>query len=379
MTPTAASSPPCGHRSLLGRLDRTGVWLTALALGTGAHALACVRAPHDSGDLSRQVVTALLANRDGWSGLNQPIAEWAPSLAGKISWGEVPYNYPPILLLFFQAVAWFSPTLFAAKLALTLVEAVNATLVARFCADWRAGVLYWCLPLSIWWVSREGASEPVQNCLLLLTLLAWKTHRVCAPAALVLAGQTKLMGVFLTPWLLWTSWRETRGPVRIKATLLVLLAVLPTALAALAYPVFTQVFHIAQWGAKFNVYHWRALFDPAWRWWLPFDFVACVQLATTVVLGWIVVQFVRRRAHPLPWLGAVLFLLAAKNGGVFQPWYFLAFIPLWLVAVAPDRRLVWLAVTQFCEPLSLWRMLVTPAGTGAAPHVFGLFETIALA
>jgi hypothetical protein len=349
-------------------------WLALLAIGTLAHLVACFQTPRDSGDLGRRVLTGVMFNAEGWAAAPRPVADWAPELATHVSWGEIPMNYPPVTCGFFQFVAWIHPSLFAAKLALTLLEALCAWLVARVTGDRRLGIAYWCLPLSIWWVSHEGVFEPLQNIFVLLALLAWRRRREMAPGALLLAVQGKLSALFLAPWIAWTSCRDRRAAL--AAAPWTVAALLPTALAMLAYPVLHQVVHTLGWGAKFNVYHWRALIDASYRWWLPMVFVVWVQAATAVALIWLGIQVARAPAHALPWLGAFLFLAAAKLLGVFQPWYFLAFIPLWLPAVPAPQRLGWLILTQFCEPLSVWQLLFGPSGSMSPHGGFGLFQRL---
>jgi hypothetical protein len=311
-------------------------------------------------------------NAEGWTAGSRPLTVWAPDLARQVSWGQIPMNYPPLTGGFFQAVAWIHPSLFAAKLALTALEALCAWLVARVTGDRRLGIGYWCLPLSIWWVSHEGAFEPLQNLFVLLALLAWQRRRELAPGALLLAVQVKVFALFLAPWVAWTSLRNRRSAL--AAAPWTVAALLPTALAMLAYPVLLQVVHTIGAGGRFNVYDWRALFDASYRWWLPVRFVVWVQAATAVALVWLGIEVVRAPAHALPWLGAFLFLAAAKFLTVFQPWYFLAFLPLWLPAVPAPRRFGWLILTQFCEPLSVWQLLFGPSGPMPPHGGLGLFQ-----
>jgi len=343
------------------------LWVTLAVIGTLAHLIACFETPRDSGDLGKRVLTAVMANAEGWHVLGRSVSDWAPALAQRVSWGEVPYNYPPLALAFFQVVAWLHPSLFAAKFALTLLEALNAVLIARFAKDRRAGIAYWCLPLSIWWVSHEGAMEPLQNLFVLLALLAWQQRRGFAPGALLLAVQVKLSAVFLAPWLFWTSPRPRKLTGWMKAGAFTAAALSPAIVASLCYPMAAQVGYIFHSTVKFNVYHWRAAFDASYHWWLPEIFVIWVQVASWATLLEIGRQMVRAPAPALLWTGAFLFLVAARFMTVFQPWYFLAFIPLWLPAVSARQRLAWFVLVQFCEPQSVWQLLFGPSGP-MSPH-----------
>jgi hypothetical protein len=131
----------------------------------------CTLLPRSTGDLARHILYSLYVARDGLAALGKPLIELSPLLSG-FAWSELPYNYPILARHFFSAVSAVSPTLFSAKLALTLVEAFNSALIYDTSKRTELALLYWASPASTWWVSGEGQFEPVQSLFVLLALYA---------------------------------------------------------------------------------------------------------------------------------------------------------------------------------------------------------------
>jgi hypothetical protein len=364
----AAHAPhPLNSNPLARIFDRFGDYCTGISLRSVlliAGAIACFRIalcilpPYYCGDLYRHLLTAIRANAIGQGSVALPLSEASPQYLQAAPWSDVAYNYPPLTLWFFRVIAFVSPTVLGAKVALTALEAINAWLVARITGSRAIGLLYWCLPLSIWWVSREGQVEPLQNIFLFLTLLALEQKRSSAPAFLLLAVQTKLVGIFLLPWVAVRS--RSSSILGWRSTLLWCgAALLPTILACWYYPTIRQVFSTLSWPVHYNLYHWNALFDPSFRWWVPPLIVAIIQLVFFALLvAYATTAWHGRKLDSFRWIAPALFLLSASISGVFQGWYWLSAIPLWL-AVAPRNQLAFgILAIQAVEPFSSLQLVL---------------------
>jgi hypothetical protein len=283
-----------------------------------------------TGDIIRNLFYGVLVDQIGFSVATRPLAfysdlQWVP-------WSTSPYIYPILSLAFFKLLAAW-PTIFFARLVLTLIEGVNTWLVYRFTRQRWLAALYWASPVSIWWVSREGQFEPLQN---LFALGALCLLGRCAPLAfllLTLAIQVKLTAVFLLPFFLITAWRMHQENF-FGCMLGMLGGCLPTLLALRAYPVLNTVAgNLAN--MVFTPYYWNP-FNGLLRGWVTPWHAAANQAATygvLIILAWKVARSARRWEYLAP----MLFLMALKSHTNVQPWYFLVW-PTFLLPIS-DRRM----------------------------------------
>jgi len=319
---------------------------------------ACARLPVNTGDTLRFVHQALYVLRDGPGSIARSLAELDPGLAG-LSWADVPYSYPPLALPFFVAVAAVSPTLFAAKLALTLVEAVNALLVSRITESRVLGLLYWASPASIWWVSGEGQFEPLMA-VFMLGAVALRTRSAPAAFALLALGiQVKLTAVLLLPWLMFTTWKDRRADVPKALGAFALALLVPSLVAGLFYPVMGGLVNIAG-TIRYNPYYWNVL-DRARFLWNPGWMITTNALVTYGVLafmGWRAV----RSGDIAGYSGAIGFVILVKVSSLAQFWYFLLF-PAFAAPIS-ERRVRWwlIALAPLLDVHSLTQLIFGPYG-----------------
>ena len=306
-----------------------------MVAGVSALRLAqCAELTVNSADIVRHLLYGLLVGQEGYGAAGQPLfaypVSWPP-----VPWGGVPYNYPPIALAFFTSVAAISPSVFFAKLALTIVEAVCAWLVTRLTASRWLGLLYWACPVSVWWTSREGQFEGLQNLFVLGALLLLRHQRLgAASVSLALAIQVKVTAVFLLPLFVVLSWRAGRAPA-LRAGLAGLIALAPTLLAAAHYPVLEQVFGMSA-PLRYNPYWWNPL-DEAMFGWNPSWMVIGNEVASYGLVA-MLLYFVFRATpgERIFFLAPLLWLAFLKGHSNVQFWYLMVFPS--MVCAVPDPR-----------------------------------------
>jgi hypothetical protein len=322
----------------------------------------CARVPVNTGDILRHIHTALYVLQDGLSVAGVPLAELDAGLQG-LSWAGVAYSYPPLVLPFFTVVAALSPTLFAAKLALTLVEAANAALVARITSRPWLGVLYWALPSSIWWVSGEGQFEPLMALFMLSAVALVRSRPVAALALIALGFHVKLTALLLLPWLVFTVRRERPEALARAGGAFVVALVVPVLVAGAWYPVLQGIVGIAS-TLRFNPYYWNPV-DATALLWVPPWLRAINALATYGVLAFMLVRGARTRAW-WAYAGAIAFLVLVKVSALAQFWYLLLFpalvMPVEREPGGLDVRLCLLALVPLLDVYSLVELLVGPFG-----------------
>lgn len=353
-----ATPDPTDRAPLAGRAHL----LIAVGAVAALRLVMCARVPVNTGDILRHIHTALYVLRDGPAVAGVPLVQLDAGLQG-LSWAGAAYSYPPLVLPFFTIVAALSPTLFAAKLALTLVEAANAALVARITSSRWLGVLYWALPSSIWWVSGEGQFEPLMALFMLAAVALVRSRPVAALALIALGFHVKLTAVLLVPWLVVTVWRE-RPEALVRAGLAFVAAlVLPVLVAGIWYPVVQGIVGIAS-TVRFNPYYWNVFDDAIFRWMPPWLRIANA-LASCGVLAFMLVQAGRTRAW---WAygGAIALLLLVKVSALAQFWYLLL-LPAFVMPVERepgrlDARLLLLALVPLLDVYSLVELVAGPFG-----------------
>src|SRR5690242_19343523 len=103
-----------------------------------------------AGDVVRHLRYAEAMLRHGPRVAGMTIEQIDPAWVETTVWPKLAYLYPPVTFLFFLPIAAVSPTVFAAKLVLTVIEGINAVLCWRITGERWIGVLYWACPVSIW-------------------------------------------------------------------------------------------------------------------------------------------------------------------------------------------------------------------------------------
>ena len=307
-------------------------FFAVLVLGVlGLRLYHCAQMPAHTGDILRHLLYGLLVNRVGLSSAAHSLVEFSPAFAN-ISWAGLPYNYPALTLLFFSLVAAILPTLFFARLCLTLLEGLSAIFIYGTTGERWLALIYWASPLSIWWTSREGQFEALQNVLVFLALYLLKRRPALAFVALGLAVQVKLSALFLLP--LFILAERGNGPRQVLVGLGgFVTSMAPTAFASLYYPALAQMKYSAP--LLYNPYYWnflnRAMFswNPNWMIWVD-------QIGSYGILALLVAWFLRSKDRAA-YLAPIAFLLACKWHKNVQFWYMQLF-PSFALPIS-ERRL----------------------------------------
>ena len=201
--PLCVPTPAPVRRSV----GRAGLALWALGV-LGLRAYYTTLLPINTGDITRHLYYGLATGRYGLAIAEQPLIHVSGAFQAT-AWNDLPYGYPVVTLLFFTAVAAIHPSLFFARALLTVIEAYNSFQLYKLTRKAWIGVLYWSLPASIWWASREGQFEPLQALFMFSALRLLRIAPWAGFACLALAIQTKLTAVLLLPFFLYTApcWR----------------------------------------------------------------------------------------------------------------------------------------------------------------------------
>ncbi|HEY1685929.1 MAG TPA: hypothetical protein VGG19_14285 [Tepidisphaeraceae bacterium] len=271
----------------------------------------------------------------------QSILRIGPAAASKIpmelnpAWRHItgpwqPYIYPPLTLVFFLLFALTWPTLFAIKLTLTLIEAVNAILLAKLTGNKWIGVIYWLCPISIFWVSHQAQYEPAQNLLVLLALWMMRKNLPAALALTVLAIELKVMAFVLLPLVLI---RINRQQLRVQAWAMLAgaLALIPFLIGEYYYPFISN---FRTYGAYNDVssYFWNP-WDPVcshiplWQL-IPQEIISDALVVILFIGVW-------KSRYRLSYIPAILFMVIVKFHKNMMPWYLVAW-PCFLVPI-PER------------------------------------------
>ena len=323
----------------------------------------CAQLPVNTSDLLRSVYTALYTLRDGLGVAGVRLGDLDPALRG-IGWARAPYSYPPLVLPIFTAVAAISPTLFAAKLALTVVEAGNALLLRRITGSAGLAVLYWASPVSIWWVSGEGQFEPLMAVFMLGAVATLRTRPTLALALLGLGVEVKIAAGLLLPWCLLVVRRERPERLGRAVGAFAVAVTAPILVAQMWYGAIEGLLSIPS-TIRYNPYYWNVLDGAVFRW-NPGWLVAANAVATYGVLG-VMLWHARRREDGWAQLGgAIAFVALMKVSALAQPWYVLLFPALVMPVRDPpgERGLRWwlIALTPLLDVYSLTELVAGPWG-----------------
>ena len=339
-------------------LSAKTVWFALLFVGIACLRIYyCCRLPVNTGDLPRHIYFGLYTAKMGLSAGAHNLVELNPALLG-VTWSYVRYNYPIITLLFFALAAKISPTIFFAKFALTLIEAINAAFVFKFTRQPLLALLYWASPLSIWWVSREGQFEPLQNFFVLGALLLLRKNKWPALALLALGIQVKLTAVLLIPFFIFTIRREGSRNLLIGSAVF-LAAFTPTFISMLYYSVLPQMFATSR-TLLYNPYYWNVLKRGMFGWnpgWLIF----CDQIASYGMLVLLAVFAVKRK-DLATYFAPICFVALCKVTSLGQFWYFVLFMPFLLPVDDKREKLLLFSLSPLLDLSSLIQILFGPFG-----------------
>jgi hypothetical protein len=353
------------------RIDSRLVALGIAALAVGALRLhECGVLPTETGDIARNVLYGVAVHADGAAAAGEPLTQLFPQWTA-VAWARFPYNYPPIALAFFTLVASISPSVFAAKLALTLIEAINACLIGRLTRSVTLAVLYWASPLSIWWVSREGQFEPLQAMFVLLAIAAATSRSFGGGLSLALGISTKVTAGALAPWFARETWR--RGDrSRWLAAFGIALGLAPLVAAQWLYG---GIANLARYSAllAYNPYYWNPFADRFAG--NSAFFVATNEIASYGLLTVLVALAIRARDR-IAYVAPIAFVAFCKVHGNVEFWYWLM-LPAFLVPI-PDRR--WrFALIALCPLIDLHAIVelvggpIGPNRFAGLPSVFDLY------
>ncbi|MFI4968676.1 MAG: hypothetical protein ACHP7D_00565 [Lysobacterales bacterium] len=334
--------------------------MTWAVVGCGAVALLrlheCLQIPVETGDVVRNLLYGVLANEHGFSAATKPLLAFSPDWS-QVSWARFPFSYPPVALAFFALVAAISPTVFCAKILLTLLEAANAVAIGRLSGSRLLGILYWASPMSIWWVSREGQFEPLQSFLMLMSLLAVARFPFVCGLALALAIFSKITAVLLLPLIVILVVRTHSASWK-WASLGFVVGTIPALISELTYQ---GVSNVLRFGALlvYNPYYWNPFADMfAWN---PPWLIAVDQIATYGMLAALAIYAWRSGAFVYA-LAPIAFIVLCKTHTNVQFWYFLL-LPAFLVTIPHAKwRAFLIAVCPLLDIRSTLELIAGPLG-----------------
>lgn len=271
-------------------------------------------------------------------------------------WADIQFIYPAIAMFFFAAISGIWPSLFFARLVLSLLELVNAGLVTRLTGDRWYGLLYFLNPVSLWWISHEGQYEPLVAFLTLLALLYLARRSPWSYGWLGLAIQAKYWPGVLLPYFLWQD-RRPRS--------LVFLAV--SFIPSLLFVLFSvYIFHIIgsdTMAQNCNPFLWNVM-DDTKSCWTPMWHLLVYAGATYGILLVGLAGLVRDWHRPQQrwaYLGLLLFVLYYKSINWAAAWYLVMF---GVFGVPIESRWVrWtILLLSMAEPIAWAGLLGSPIG-----------------
>jgi hypothetical protein len=362
------------------RPNAVSLAVLALALGIAAVRIThCALTPVNTTDIVRHLFFGQLVFEQGLASAGESLVAQhciLPMAARDLPWSDSPYPYPPVPLGFFTLVAAIWPTLFFAKLALTTLEAVAAALIARRTRDPWLGLLYWANPVSIWWISREGQFEALQNVLVVLALLLvtgalTRGRAFLGGLALAAAIQVKLIPLLLLPWFL----SRLKSPLRAVGLAGLAVGLIPSLVASQFYPVALAV---AQHSSPltYNPYYWNP-FDSALLAWNPWALRlanAAASYGLLLTLAW----RARRGPDRLAFLAPLGAIVAWKLHTNVQFWYMVALPPLLLPIADTRLRRALFILAPLLDVYSISEMILGPwgAGSGGFFRYLSVFDPI---
>jgi hypothetical protein len=300
----------------------------------------CISLPIQTGDITRHLYYGLLINQKGLEAAGYPLTHFGEAYKN-VAWSFLPYSYPALALYFFGLVAKIYPSIFVAKLLLTLIEAVNALQIYIYSRERILSLIYWASPLSIWWVSGEAQFEPLQSLFLLLALCLKSNSRYFSFLCLALAVQVKISAILLIPYFLIDTW--IYEPQKLIGSIQAFfIGLVPTLFAQLYFPALQQVILYSS-PLDYNPYIWN--FSPDKTHWNPAWMVVANGIFTYGVI-FLILQFALKNERVklliknqklmmaarvsiigiAPFIAPFLFVVACKILKNVQFWYFTLFL-----------------------------------------------------
>jgi len=316
----------------------------------------CAQLPVNTGDVLRHMYYGLLVNEKGLGIAAFPLREINAEYA-EVAWSRLPYNYPIVTLLFFRLVAKILPTVFFAKLALTLLEAVNSVMIFRYSKEKWLALIYWASPVSIWWVSHEGQFEPLQNFFVLIALCLLSRRRFSGSLLfLAIAIQVKLSAIFLLPLFVYSIRKQIKLKNYVTS---IAVGFVPTMYSVLFFPVLANVLRYSS-PLRYNPYYWNLRWTEIFLW-TPKWLLACSQISSYLLLA-ILVTVAFRNKNPIQFLAPAVFLVTIKVLRQVQFWYVALLQPLLLPI--RHRRLSFLLflLTPLLDLYSAAQIIAGPFG-----------------
>ena len=318
----------------------------------------CCQLPVNTNDVLRHIQYGLLVNENGLRVAGLPLDEIGADFE-HIPWHTLPYNYPIVTLLFFTLVARTSPTVFFAKLALTLLEALNSLILFRYSREKWLALIYWASPVSIWWVSHEAQFEPLQNLFVLtaLCLLSKKRSRESL-VFLTIAIQVKVSAVFLLPFFIYSIKRQIEPKHYLTA---LVVGSMPTVYSRFFFPSVENVFRYSS-ALVYNPYYWNFLRTRIFLWTAQLRwFMACNQISSYLMLA-VLVALAFRQRNAVQLLAPIAFLVFVKVRQNAQFWYMALFQPFLLPIRNKKLRFLLFLLTPLLDIRSTLQILLGPFG-----------------
>jgi hypothetical protein len=284
-------------------------------------------------------------------------------------WPDLQFIYPAMAMLFFAAVAAIWPSLFFARLVLTLLELANGLLITRITGDKLYGLFYFLNPVSIWWISHEGQYESLITFFTLLALLHLTLRTAWSYGWLGLAIQAKYWPGVLLPYFL----NQDR---RLRPLVIFAIAFVPSLFFILFSDYIFHIFGSQVMATNCNAFVWNLLDDtrtcgtPMWQ--LIINAVATYGVLLVVLAG-----IVLDRRNPERWLTYVAllaFIVYYKSITWATSWYLLMFA----ILAIPIRRpwIRWaVLLLSFVEPIAWAGIFGAPIGwvnpDPPTPYIWG--------
>lgn len=336
----------------------------------------CAQLPVVSADALRHVYWGIVVNAHGYAAMARSLLSFRPDL-DFVAWNQLGYNYPILSLLFDQFTASLHASLFTYKFLLTLVEAINALLVYSYSRSRLLAALYWASPLSIWWVSREGQFEPLQNFFILAALLLIDRSRFKTLAFVVigLAIQVKFTALSLIPYMLYRIWSSR---IKLQAGLAFLFSFLPSALLLLvANPLqlLSQSLSL-----NYNPYYFNIFQTEMFR--ADNLLVIAVNQLFSYALFFVLLIYVWLNRRSGRWIEVVpilLFVIFLKGASMAQSWYLITLMPLLLPISNYKLQKLLFCFLPLLDLFSLFKLLGSFVGGSVSSKVItpvGPFENL---
>ncbi len=170
---------------------------------------ACFQVPLKTTDALRNLGYASHALDNNFAIYNTKGTDFAPEIWTLLPWTKIPFQYPPVTLIFFYAFSFFGLVgIFWVKLTLTLIELASAYLFYKHISK-VAAILFFCAPVSVFYTSLEGQFEALAALFTILNAIAVQDkHWRRAGFFFVISIQVKQFAILIFPWMFYEMWRQ---------------------------------------------------------------------------------------------------------------------------------------------------------------------------